>query len=129
MMADKAQTTGKEKKGRRRRKSRKGAFRAFIDGTLLANKVMLEQFPLILFLTFLALIYIGNRYHAEKIVRETNRLKKEIQELRAESISTSAELMYKSTKSQVLEAIREKGLGLEESRVPPGKIVIGKKEK
>ena len=116
-------------KKRSRRKRRKGAFRGFIDGTFLANKVVLEQLPFILFLTFLALVYIGNRYHAEKIVRETNRLKREIKELRAEAISTSAELMYKSTKTQVLKAVREKNLGLEESRVPPGKIVIGKKER
>ena len=121
---------GKGNTGKKKiRRAGKGTFRAFIDGTLLANKVILEQLPFILFLTFLALIYIGNRYHAEKIVRETNRLKGEIKELRAESISTSAELMYKSTKSQVLKAIREKNLGLEESRVPPRKIVIGKKEK
>ncbi len=117
------------KTGKKPRRKKKGTLRSFFDWTLLANKVMLEQFPLILFLTFLALIYIGNRYQAEKIVRETNRLKKEIQELRAESISISAELMYKSTKSQVLEAIQEQGLGLEESRVPPKKIVVGKNEK
>ncbi len=119
----------KVRKKKSRRRSGKGAFRGFIDGTFLANKVVLEQLPFILFLTFLALLYIGNRYHAEKIVRETNRLKREIKELRAEAISTSAELMYKSTKTQVLKAIREKNLGLEESRVPPGKIVIGKKER
>jgi hypothetical protein len=116
-------------KRKKRKKSRKGTLRAFIDGTFLANRVVLDQLPFILFLTILALIYIGNRYHAEKIVRETNRLKKEIKELRAEAISTSAELMYKSTKSQVLKSLREKNLGLEESRVPPKKIVIGKKEK
>ncbi len=116
-------------KKRSRRKRGKGAFRSFIDGTFLANRVVLEQLPFILFLTFLALVYIGNRYHAEKIVRETNRLKRELKELRAEAISTSAELMYKSTKTQVLKAVREKNLGLEESRVPPGKIVIGKKER
>ncbi len=121
--------TSRENAGKKQRRRKKSALRSFLDGTLLANKVVLEQLPLILFLTFLALIYIGNRYHAEKIVRDTNRLKKEIQELRAESISTSAELMYKSTKSQVLKAVEEKGLGLEESRVPPKKIVIGKKEK
>ena len=127
-MEDK-ENKGFEAVGKKPAKRKKSTLRAFLDGTLLANKVVLEHLPLILLLTFLALIYIGNRYHAEKIVRETNRLKKEIQELRAESISTSAELMYKSTKSQVLKAIRERGLELEESRVPPKKIVIGKKEK
>ena len=106
--------------------AKKNTFRSFIDGTVLANQVIIKQLPYILFLTFLAMIYIGNRYHAEKIVRESTRLKKEIQELRAESISTSAELMYKSTKTQVLRAINEKNLGLEEPVVPPGKIVIEK---
>ncbi len=109
--------------------AKKGTFRSFIDGTVLANQLIIKQLPYILYLTFLAVIYIGNRYHAEKIVRETTRLKKEIQELRAESISTSAELMYKSTKTQVLKAIREKNLGLEEAVVPPGKIVVDKKGK
>ncbi|MCD6201787.1 MAG: hypothetical protein J7K46_08265 [Bacteroidales bacterium] len=106
--------------------AKKNTFRSFIDGTVLANQVIIKQLPYILFLTFLAMIYIGNRYHAEKIVRESTRLKKEIQELRAESISTSAELMYKSTKTQVLRAINKKNLGLEEPVVPPGKIVIEK---
>ncbi len=105
---------------------KKNTFRSFIDGTVLANQVIIKQLPYILFLTFLAMLYIGNRYHAERIVRETTQLKKEIQELRAESISTSAELMYKSTKTQVLRAINKKNLGLEEPVVPPGKIVVEK---
>ncbi len=111
------------------RRSRNVTLRSLLDGTFLADRMVLEQLPLILFLAFLAVVYIANRYHAEKVVRETARLKKEIQELRAESISVSAELMYKSTKSQVLKAVREKGLGLKASRVPPRKIVVGKKER
>jgi len=103
---------------------RKGTFRALIDGTIVTNKVIVRQLPYILFLTLLALIYIANRYHAERIVRETTRLKQEVKELRAESISTSAELMFKSSKTQVLKAIKEKNLGLKESRVPPRKIII-----
>jgi len=109
--------------------ARKGTFRSFIDGTVFANQLIIKQVPYILLLTFLALIYIGNRYHAEKIVRESTRLKKEIQELRAESISTSAELMYKSTKTQVLKAIKDKNLGLEEPVVPPRKILVEKGRK
>ena len=106
---------------------KKGTFRSFIDGTILTNRLITKQLPYIIFVTFLAMIYIGNRYHAEKIVRETTRLKKEIQELRAESISTSAELMYKSTKTQVLKSIEDKHLGLKEPVVPPRKIIVDKK--
>ena len=116
-------------KGNRRKSGRRVTLRTLLDGTLLADRMILDQLPFIAFLALLAMIYIGNRYHAEKVVRETTRLKKEIQELRAESISVSAELMYKSTKSQVLRAIRGKGLDLKESRVPPKKIVVGKKER
>ncbi len=113
----------------KRQEPKKGVFRSFMDGSILADKLIIKQLPFILFLTFLALIYIGNRYRAEKIVRETSHLKREMKELSAESITTSAELMYKSAKTQVLKAVKDNNLGLEESRVPPRKIVIDKKGK
>lgn len=106
---------------------RKGSLRDFINGDILIRDFVVRQFPFILYLTFLALLYIGNRYHAERIVRKTSSLKSEIQELRSESISVGTELMYKSSQSEVLKMVNERGLGLEQSKVPPGKIVVRKK--
>ena len=58
--------------------------------------------------------YIGNRFHAEKITRESTRLQREVKDLRAEALSISADLMYISRQSEVYRLVKEKGLNLEE---------------
>ena len=67
-------------------------------------------------------MYIGNSYHAERIARQTNRLQNEVKELRAESITTAADLMYVSRQSEVQKMVRNRRLDLKESVEPPYKI-------
>ena len=105
------------------KEEKKGFLKGVLDGSLLARDVVAKQLPYIVFITFLAVIYIGNRYHAEKIVRETSRIQKEINELRAESITIAAELMDMSRQSEVEKIVNQKGLGLEVSTVPPGRLI------
>ena len=95
-----------------------------MDGSLIANDFIVKQLPYIVFLVFLAFIYIANRYNAEKVVRESIELTKEINELRAEAITTSSELMFISKQSEVSKLVEKRGLGLKESVEPPRKIVI-----
>jgi len=103
---------------------RKGFLKELLDGSLLTREVVVRQLPFIVFVTFLAVLYIGNRYHAEKVVRNTTRLQNEIKELRAESISIAADLMDISRQSEVMRLVEKKGLGLRESVVPPKKIYL-----
>lgn len=77
--------------------------------------------PYIFFMMVFALLYIGNSYHADKLVRNIDTMSKEIKELRSEYISVKSELMQKSKQSAV--ATKVAPLGLEESVVPPRKIV------
>jgi hypothetical protein len=112
----------------RKELKRVGTLKGLLAGSLLTRERVVRQLPYILFLTLLAFIYIGNRYHAEKIVRENSKLQDEVRELRAKAISTSAELMHLSKQSEVVRLIRQKGLGLEESVTPPRKIVVDKEE-
>ncbi len=70
------------------------------------------------------LIYIGNRYHAEKVVRKTVELQNEVRELRSEAITTSAELMFISKQSEVTKLVKRKNLELEELEKPPKIIEI-----
>ncbi len=100
-----------------------GSVRDLLDGSFL-NEFVVKQIPYILFITMLAFIYIGNRYRAEKIVRKTIDLQKELSELRAEAITTSSELMFISKQSEVVKMVEEQGLDLKESVEPPMKIVI-----
>ena len=110
-----------------RKEPRKGSLRDFIDGSVLTREVVIKQLPFIIFVVFLAIIYIGNRYHAERIVRETVVLQNQVKELRSETITTSAELMSKSRQSVVSKIVKENNLGLEELLEPPEKIIIKEK--
>ncbi|MBN1791802.1 MAG: hypothetical protein JW830_14975 [Bacteroidales bacterium] len=93
-----------------------------IDGTFLVRENMIRQLPFVLFLTFLGVIYIGNRFHAERMVRQINDLKIEVGNLRSEQITITSELMNISRPSQVAVLVESKGLGLQESLEPPKKL-------
>ena len=111
--------------------SRKTKIRDILDGSLLTRENVVSQLPFVLFLTLLLLIYIGNRYHAERVIRRSLELQTELGELRAKAISTASELEYLSNQSQVARLVRQKELGLKYPEKPPVKIVKkrGKRKK
>jgi len=105
-----------------------GSFiKELLSGSMVSEKLILNNLGYITLITFLAAVYIGNRFHAEKITRETSKLQKEVKDLRAESLSTSADLMYISKQSEVFSMVREKGLNLEELKSPPYKLLVDRK--
>lgn len=104
-------------------------FKNVIDGSVLTRDGVIEQLPYILFLTFIAIIYIGNRYNAEKIARQSMQIQDELKELRAESITSASHLMFASKQSQVARLVNEKGLGLKEAVEPPKRLIIHKNER
>jgi hypothetical protein len=104
------------------KESKRNAVKSILDGSILGKENVTNQIPYILFLAFLALIYITNRYKYEKLVREGQQMQLEVRNLRAESITTASQLMFISKQSQVAKLLKEKGLDLEESVVPPKKI-------
>jgi hypothetical protein len=115
-----------QKKERRENKS--NSLREFLTGNLLASKKVVEQLPYIIFVSLLIFLYIANRYHAEKIARETMLLKEEVKELRAEATSSYTRLMRMSRQSQVEKLVENQGIGLRQITKPPQKIVIPEKE-
>lgn len=98
-----------------------------LSGTMVTEKIILRNLWYLLLLTLLGAIYIGNRFHAEKVTRETTRLQREVKDLRAESLSTSADLMFISRQSEVYRLVKEKGLDLEELKAPPYRLLVDKK--
>jgi hypothetical protein len=105
-----------------------GSFiKEFLSGSMVSEKIILKNLGYISLITFLAAVYIGNRFHAEKITREETKLQREVKDLRAEALSTSAALMYISKQSEVFSMVREKGLNLEELKTPPFKLLVNKK--
>lgn len=109
-------------------KTKSGSFiKELLSGSMITEKIILRNLWYVFLLTFLAALYIGNRFHAEKTTREITRLQREVKDLKAESLATSAELMYLSRQSEVYRQVRERGLNLEELKSPPFKLLVDKK--
>ena len=102
--------------------------RGLIDGTLLTRTKVVRQLPFILFIVFLGILYISNRYHAEALRSDREKLRSEINELRSEAVYVSSELMKLSRQTEVAEEVKKKGLDLKESIEPPKKILIKQKD-
>ncbi|MGB8489615.1 MAG: FtsL-like putative cell division protein [Bacteroidales bacterium] len=117
-MAEKTEEKGK--------KPKTGFVKELLSGSIVSDKIVLKNLWYIIMLTIMGAVYIGNRFHAEKITRETARLSREVRDLKAESLSTSAKLMSLSRQSEVYRLVKDRALGLEEQKTPPYKIVIDK---
>ncbi len=83
-------------------------------------------FPFLLFIAFLASIYIANNYYAENKVREINLLHKELKELRYEYITSKSVLMDLGKQSRIAGRLEAKGI--KESREPVKTLRIKSKE-
>lgn len=85
---------------------------------------VVKVMPYLFFLFFLALVYIGNSYYAEKTIREIHQANRDIKELHSEFITTKSELMRKSKLTEVAKSLRI--TGVKESTVAPAKIIVKK---
>jgi hypothetical protein len=101
--------------------------RDIMSGSLMTDQIILRNLGFMGMLTVLGALYIANRFHAERVTRDTLKLQKEVRELRAESLATSADLMYASRQSEVFRLVKERELGLEELREPPFRIIVSRK--
>jgi hypothetical protein len=95
------------------------SLKGIIDGSLLSMRSVRKQVPFLLFLAMLALVYIANRYHAEKVIRRIDKLKSEVNDLRAEELTSASELMNLNRPSNVQSLVDQKNLGLKISDKPP----------
>lgn len=101
-------------------------FRDLLSGNMVTEKIILKNLWYIFLLTIMGAVYIANRFHAEKLTRETAKLQREVRDLRSESLSTSANLMYASKQSEVFRLVKERELGLEELHEPPFRIIVNR---
>lgn len=86
----------------------------------ISNEWMIRQIPFALFIVFLLLLHIWNVHNNERIIRKTDKLSKEIKELRSEYISILSDLMSQSKQSTVAQKLDT--IGIKELTSPPIKI-------
>ncbi|TPE42854.1 FtsL-like putative cell division protein [Pontibacter mangrovi] len=89
---------------------------------LFEEGVPLKYMPRVLFLTGITLLYIGNTHFAVKTVRQIDKVKVEVEDLRADYSTLKSEYMEASKQSEVARNVAP--LGLEESSTPPYQVVV-----
>jgi hypothetical protein len=102
------------------RKGRK-ALQEFLGGDYLSREWVTGNLSYILYVAFLAMIYIANTYYSEKKFRDIERTKTELKELRYSYITTKSILMFQGRQSEISKhAVIQ---GLREAKKPPYKIL------
>src|SRR5258706_15635857 len=74
---------------------------SIVESANISLESVLKQIPFILFLAFIAMLYISNTYYAKKTIRDIKKIKNDLKDLRAEYIYKKSELMFSSRQSKV----------------------------
>jgi len=85
------------------------AAKGVLAGDFLSDRSF-RYFPFLLFLAFLASIYIANNYLAENKIRKANEMREELKEMRYEYITGKSELMEASKQSEISKSLKEIGI-------------------
>ena len=78
---------------------------------------VVRNIPFFLFLAALAILYIYNGHHADKLIRKISASEKTIKELEYEFKTIKSDLIFRSKASELVKAVEP--LGLIEPKVPP----------
>jgi hypothetical protein len=97
---------------------------SFAELSFMPVDFILKNLAFLVFLGFLAVIYIANSHYAERNVREIQELQKDLKELRWFYMSLQSENMVNSMQSEVMDKIADDGLKLQRGKVK--KIVVSK---
>jgi hypothetical protein len=100
-----------------------GFFTALFAKETISKEAATDALPFIIFIAFLAMIYIGNRHSAENNIRKIDKLSKEVKELSWDFKTIKADLMFKSKQTEVIKRV-DSLVGLKVSVKPPIKIKV-----
>ncbi|MEO5892020.1 MAG: FtsL-like putative cell division protein [Ferruginibacter sp.] len=83
----------------------------------LGHKWVVKNIPFFLFLAVLAVVYIYNGHHADKLTRKISATEKHIKELEYEFKTIKSEVIFRSKASELVKAVEP--LGLKELTTAP----------
>ena len=90
----------------------------FIAGDVFLKETVQKQFLYVGLLFLLSLVYVNNRFLYEKELREVNRMRNELVDLRYRSLTISKELKLAGRRTMILDALNECGSNLKEATEP-----------
>jgi hypothetical protein len=108
----------------KRERTGKGLFSAMeglaSSSALFKEGLPVKYVPYVFYVSVFLIGYIWNAHTSDKLIRKIEKMKVEVNDLRADYTTLKAELMYKTKQSEVAKEVNS--IGLEESMVPPQKI-------
>lgn len=119
---EEAEEHGPEPELKQKAELPKNFLTTFLTEGVVSKESATQMMPFLIFLAMLAMVYIANRHFAEKTIRGIDKLSKEVKELSWDFKTLKADLMLKSTQTEVAKQVDT--LGLKEQVEPPKKIVI-----
>ena len=90
---------------------------------LVSHKWVVRNIPFFLFLTILAVLYIYNGHHTDKMILKINSTEKKIKELEYEYKTIKSDVIFRSKASELIKVVEP--LGLKELTQPP--VLLGEK--
>lgn len=110
--------------GEKQKATSNNLLKDILSGGILTRDIFASHINYFLFVVLLGILYIGNRYHSEYILRETAIVSKELKDAQAESIVTSSKLLSLKKQSKILENVKKHELGLKPHTKQAKKLII-----
>lgn len=92
---------------------------------LVSHKWVVRNIPFFLFLTILAVLYIYNGHHTDKLILKISTTEKKIKELEYEYKTIKSDVIFRSKASELIKVVEP--LGLKELTQPP--VLLGEHNK
>lgn len=103
--------------------------KSIINGSYFVSEDFTKKIPFIGFLVLMAFVYICNRNNTEELIKTNMSLRREVRDLRAESITIAGQLMSISKETEVSARVERRQIGVHEQNVPPMYFIIDKFER
>ena len=89
-----------------------------VAGDVFLKEAVQKQFLFVGLLFLLSLVYVNNRFLYEKELREVEKLRKEVVDLRYRSLTLSKDMKLAGRRTMIIETLDAMGVDLEESAKP-----------
>ena len=89
-----------------------------VAGDVFLKEAVQKQFLFVGLLFLLSLVYVNNRFLYEKELREVEKLRKEVVDLRYRSLTLSKNMKLAGRRAMIIETLDAMGVDLEESAKP-----------
>lgn len=117
-----------EKKEKSSKKVTTAGLKSVLGGTILASEKVTKQLPFVIFLAFLGISLITNRYWTEKTIRKMESVRDSLREYKSESVIHETQLMFVNRPSAVARKVEERKIDLIEAVEPAKRIKVKKLE-